>query len=399
MPMAFQKNLIDISEGDIASLITNQVRENQNLEYKETIYGNADEETREMLRDISSLANAQGGHILIGVKEDNQNEGLPIQIVGIANGETACARIVSSCLSNVDERIPGLATHLVPLSGGNHVLIVQIPKSPRAPHIITFKGLYQFWKRHDRQKSRMSVTEIKEACNATEQLMTRTEEFLKQRKKMANKGQSCYFISATPFFAKDEIIDIYDQQIREMIKHPPDQRRHGFNLEVSGDVKPTLQGLISEIPEYRCLEIFRNGHCEFTAHVKEFISILELDGNRYPILNSYALVEYVVSFIRFYKKVFEYLNLMEPVIISVNLFNINQFGLYERPEQHYQSKAIDIYRGAKIWREEDLEIPPQEVLYFDLPDKIARLFTDRIWNAFGYERSPHFDGKDNFDPK
>src|SRR4030042_326905 len=102
-----------------------------------------------------------------------QNEGIPITFEGIEDAEAASARITSSCLSNIDERIPGLQIHLVPLSNGKHIIVIRIPKSPRAPHMITFKGLYQFWKRHDRQKSRMSIAEIKEACNVTEQLMTR----------------------------------------------------------------------------------------------------------------------------------------------------------------------------------------------------------------------------------
>lgn len=58
MPLVFSKPLIEITEHDLAGLIDNQVRENQNLEYKQIMYGNTDEEKREMLRDITSMANA-----------------------------------------------------------------------------------------------------------------------------------------------------------------------------------------------------------------------------------------------------------------------------------------------------------------------------------------------------
>lgn len=95
MPITFHKELAEITENDITDLITNQVRENLNLEYKEMMYGSGDEETREMLRDITSIANAQGGHILIGVKEDDQNEGIPITFDGIEDAESASTRITS----------------------------------------------------------------------------------------------------------------------------------------------------------------------------------------------------------------------------------------------------------------------------------------------------------------
>lgn len=394
MPITFHKELDEITGKDITDLITNQVRENLNLEYKEMMYGSGDEETREKLRDITSMANAHGGHILIGVKEDGQNEGIPITCEGIEDAEAASARITSSCLSNIDERIPGLQIHPVPLSNGKHIIVIRIPKSPRAPHMITFKGLYQFWKRHDRQKSRMSVDEIKEACNATEQLMARTEEFVKHRKTEVNQRipfkRPFYYLTATPYFIRDEVLDIYDPKIRSIITDPADQRIHGFNVMCDDHANPTLHGLISEIPGIRSLEIFRNGHCELIVRIEKG-TFWDKAVERYPILNPMALVEYVVSFVRFYKHVLEFLNIIEPVIVSVSLFNILEFGLYDSPNQVLQSDNVDGVRGPKIWREPNLEISPKQVISFEFPDKVAREFTDRIWNAFGYEKSPYFD--------
>ena len=67
-----------------------------------------------MLRDITSMTNAFGGDLLLGVEEDE--EGVAIALPGIDRADDEGARIVSSCLSNIDERIPGLITQPVLLS-------------------------------------------------------------------------------------------------------------------------------------------------------------------------------------------------------------------------------------------------------------------------------------------
>src|SRR6266487_1919449 len=55
-----------------------------------------------MLRDISSIANAYGGDLLIGVDE-NVN-GAAITLMGIEKAEDESQRIIGSCLSNIAER-------------------------------------------------------------------------------------------------------------------------------------------------------------------------------------------------------------------------------------------------------------------------------------------------------
>ena len=162
----FGKPLAEVTEADLQSLVVNEVRERQTLDFKRDVYPRHDEGRREMLRDVSAMANAYGGEILLGVGESG--EGVATDIVGIGEGEREAQSIISSCLSNLDERIRGLASYLVPLSNGRHVVIVQVPSSLRAPHMVTHKGLNQFWMRHDRQKSPMSTDEIRETCLRTD---------------------------------------------------------------------------------------------------------------------------------------------------------------------------------------------------------------------------------------
>ena len=54
----------DLSEADLAELITTQVPEGLRIEYKRDLYGNADKDKRKALKDISAFANAFGGHLI-----------------------------------------------------------------------------------------------------------------------------------------------------------------------------------------------------------------------------------------------------------------------------------------------------------------------------------------------
>ena len=65
------RSLDDLSLDDIRLLVENQVPEGPHLEYKELPYSNRRQDRREMLRDVTALANSSGGYLIVGIREDN----------------------------------------------------------------------------------------------------------------------------------------------------------------------------------------------------------------------------------------------------------------------------------------------------------------------------------------
>lgn len=153
------RKLSEITAKDLRRLIEDEVQEGDTLEYKHAMYGGSDDEKREMLKHISSMANHLGGYLIIGIEEDA--EGNPTNLGGIQKGNHV-ERVVGSCLDNIAKRIIGLEVEDVPLPNGNVIVVVFIPESTDAPHMVTFKGLNQFWKRHGRQKGKMTIYEIEQ---------------------------------------------------------------------------------------------------------------------------------------------------------------------------------------------------------------------------------------------
>jgi hypothetical protein len=246
-------------------MVTQSEQESQTLEYKREPYKRNDDETCEMLRDISSIANAFGGDLLIGVDEDAN--GAALKLIGIKNPEEESQRIVSSCLSNISERMDGPRTHPVPLKDGSFVLVVRIPRSLRAPHMVTFKGLNQFWIRHDRQKSPMSIHEIKDTCLKVEGLMEKLERFLaKRRHEILEDIDNIpyYVVSVTPIFVDYGAVDIQDRTLRRLLENPAPFGESGDFSLGSGFTHFTLHGLRTQYHSHPLsAHFFRNGHLEF----------------------------------------------------------------------------------------------------------------------------------------
>ncbi|SRR5260221_580015 len=94
--MALNKPLEAIEEGDLQALVDNQVSERKTIEYKEALSGNADGDKKEFLADVSSFANASGGDLIYGIKEQS---GVPIELSGLelSNVDAEILRLEAVC--------------------------------------------------------------------------------------------------------------------------------------------------------------------------------------------------------------------------------------------------------------------------------------------------------------
>lgn len=395
MPLPFNKNFNEINERDVRSLIDHIVRENQNLEYKSEFWKHNDEGTREMLKDITSIANAYGGYIIVGINEDK--DGLPVEITEVNNTEKERDRIISSCLANISPRLVGIKLKVISIDSKN-ILIIFVPRGIRSPYMITYKGLYQFWIRHDRQKSRMSVDEIRDVILKTENLYADIKKFVNERKReiLEEIGEKPYYVmGAVPLMTvKQEVVDVLNPNIRDMLKSPAEQIDDGFNFNhgSNGKLHCTLYGIWSGMEDYESTELFRNSYFEARVSLSSVRSVvvndrIKRDGKELDILkfNPYAIIGYPTSFYHILMAFKEYLGLEEPYVGFVSLYNIKGFCLEEYPEECHSSFA------PKSWNKQHLEIPLSRIPDLSNPSKVAKFFTDRIWQAFGWNHAPLWD--------
>ncbi len=386
----FDKTLAEITAQDINNLITNQVTEGQNLEFKREAWDRKDEGVREMLRDISAMANGYGGYIIVGIEEEKQT-GRALQLVGVPNAEEERDRIMACCLATLHPRIIGFGIRTLEFEKGKNIILIKVPDSLNL-HQITFGGLYQFWKRHDRQKNRMSVDEIKDAILKNSSGTEQAEKLLAKRKAAVEKtGGSKMLLCAVPLKLENELFKIDNSQLRELLRHSNNERRDGwhFNFPYS-QTAPSINGLKVSSDKIQYLELYRNGYFEGMVEIAEGRNIETADVRdeggkvvKQERFRNIAIIEYVYSFIKRLKEISQLLGYESPYTIQVTLFGINGVVL---PQFHHRSIG---FNQTRPWSEINLELPP---LTFEniSPEIIAKELTDRIWQAFGYEHEPYF---------
>jgi len=233
------------------------------------------------------------------------------------------------------------------------------------------------------------------------QVKKHLEDFLElRRKKVMNLTEPLLFISATPRMVKDDIIDIFDSGLRKFLQNPPSLERGSYDLNCCDGYgsgwRPTLYGIKAEIEDWKSLELLRNGHIEFIASELLRVDKVKIDDTEYLVFHELKIVEYLVNFMLFLKHFLAHASISEPVAISVALFNNKNIGITK-------NGSFNDYRvpGArlKIWTEADhLILPSKQISSLDNPHQIAKEFTDRIWNAFRFEKAPFFDEDGNYKP-
>ncbi len=109
------RRVAEIKFQEITDLL-NTAQEDQWLEFKEYAYQlnipqqqvlpkALDKEKFEMLKDISAMANAEGGYIILGITE---KQGVAIRFLNICDSEKASERIKDICSQRIDPRIQNL---------------------------------------------------------------------------------------------------------------------------------------------------------------------------------------------------------------------------------------------------------------------------------------------------
>lgn len=150
-------------------LVEDQVPEGRSLDYKQTLALNGSEDKKEFLADISSFANADGGVIIYGISEQQddkgKNNGLPRKILGLqeANLDEVSLRIENIIRDGISPRIIGISIKRIDLTDGNQSLVIFIPKSWNKPHAVTFAGSMRFYSRNAAGKYPLDTSEVRSA--------------------------------------------------------------------------------------------------------------------------------------------------------------------------------------------------------------------------------------------
>lgn len=172
------KALGQVTLQDLQGLITAGATESPRLDFKRDTYGGADADRRELCYDVASFANGAGGDIVIGMDEANGAATALVPHVGDADAEIL--RLESILTNGIQPRIAGLQVGKVVVPGG-HALIIRIPRSWNAPHMVTLGGQQKFYVRGGAGKHMMDIQQIRNAVLGSETRDARIRAFRDER--------------------------------------------------------------------------------------------------------------------------------------------------------------------------------------------------------------------------
>lgn len=191
------RSLHDLALSDFQLLIDNRVPEGPHLEYKEAAYSGKASGIREMLRDVTALVNADGGYLVMGIREDHA--GRAAALSPIDDPKTKAQAITQTCLDGIQERIPGLEVMPYETGFNQGIIVVRVPRSEQRPHMVTRDHNTDFIWRNGTDNRAMTLGEIREMILANPRFRQIVElELLAQKQQMSLAGSS---EAETPPFA------------------------------------------------------------------------------------------------------------------------------------------------------------------------------------------------------
>lgn len=155
------RSLYELSLADIKTLVDNCIPEGPHLDYKQTAYSGRPADIREMLRDVIALANANGGYLIMGIREDGFNR--PIEICPIDDYLMVSQRIRQACLDGIQERIDGLEVLGYETEANKGIIVIHVPVSEKTPHMVSIDARTDFVRRYDTDKRVMTIGEIRDS--------------------------------------------------------------------------------------------------------------------------------------------------------------------------------------------------------------------------------------------
>ncbi len=409
MPYPIYKLLAELDHNDIQRLIGEE--ESKTLDFKQDAYPEPDtangqnkkekkdknEWRRELCKDISALANAEGGWIICGISEEDRKA---VDIKGLGAGsdfDKELLRLEQVANSQIEPPIRGLRFRAIDLPDPDKkgVIVIYVPRSPAAPH--RSKLTWKFYLRRSSGVQDMNISEVRTAFNLSEAFDDRVRQFRRQRVEAINiighddvpillqDGHSI-IVHLVPLTFADPSNNIdmsaFSSSNANLSQIFRDQLRRGrYNFD--GYVIPIS-------PSGRSYyQFFRTGAVEYVTQNKHH-NYPEVDN----VIHLGRIVQGCLEGVSYSLQALAKLQVEPPFVLMVSLLGLKGMYLAARDDEYY-IRALPEER-QRVTRNNLLI---SDVICEDYDQKAATLLHhvfDIIWNTAGYERCPYYDQDGNW---
>lgn len=149
---------------DLQKLIQDEIEESTVLEYKGSFATQNLKWKEELAKDVSALANSNGGNIIYGIREKESVGGnsIPKELLPIPNTEMSKDKLSQLLSSNIQPIIDGLEITYIPFDHNSGFYVISVPRSNTA-HQNRISHIY--YKRRNATVEAMEDYEIRDIMN------------------------------------------------------------------------------------------------------------------------------------------------------------------------------------------------------------------------------------------
>jgi hypothetical protein len=369
----FDKPLVQCSEADLLALIPGEL-EGKTLDYKRDPVGKTESEKKEFFYDVSSFANALGGHLIFGMDEKNAAATKLLGLSGI-NVDDETLRLEQMIRDGVRPPILGVQTTSVALASRNAVLVIRIPKSWNPPHQVTYQKAFRFYGRDSNGKYQLDVDELRSIFALSATASERLKLFRIDRVAKIVAGDSPVPLSTG------------GKTVTHILPLSAFTSAHAVNLNSashamltlggSGSLSFNLEGVL--VSSYHSLrsryaQFFRDGCIEIVDRFSD-------EADKRAQLPATAFENQIIEKLSSAMRLLHQLEIAPPIIIMITLLAMKGWGI-----------ATQWHTGSGTFDRDPIFLPELalESLNGNLADALKPLF-DVVWNAAGLAGSPNYD--------
>ena len=300
------------------------------------------------------------------------------------NPDAEILRLETSAQNGIEPRIPGLSSHIVPLQGSSPVIIIRIPKSWIAPHMIVFQNYSRFYARNSAGKYILDVNELRTSFMASEVISKKINSFRLDRISRILSGETPIVLKngakiilhIVPYGFSDSSFSVDVTRIGHTDKLRPIHAVGGYNP------KHNLDGFVNYSDfRFTYTLLFRHGAIEAVNMDLLFPEDTPSGGKLlafYPRQVEEELLEGIHGYLDFQ----EAIGVNTPLVIMLAFSGVKDYRL----ENTYGGTF-----GHPIDR--DILILPEVVIenYKGDIDTIMKPIFDAMWNAAGMQKAITYD--------
>ena len=393
--MLLGKNFDAIDGDTIKSLIDGGASESVHLEFKRDTYGNADADKKEFLKDITAFANTLGGHLIIGVDE---NDGIATSLEPISeNIDDELQRLENIARTGIEPTITGLRMKRI---DNENVIVIHIPRSFNPPHRVIYKGSNRYYGRNSSGKHELSLEELRQSFGEQRSIEERAKSFVGQRFLSIQAGDGImplpekngtlvmHLVPLLNFGTERRIDVVKIKELQETNSH-----FNRIDSPGSGSQRINLEGYCvyhSDTPCQAYTQIFNNGVVEATntslfrrykhpyPTKRDRVYWREFSGRDLPL----SLIEAIND----YMQGLHALEIMPPILLQISMMGIKgiEMGI----------KLDDPYHVPPSYERDVLHLPSSVITEFSADENYQSVIAEQmhfLWNAFDFARCDLFN--------